>query len=308
MRFAQIAKRILLFAAVNILVLLTISIVLRLLGLDRRLGSEGYAGLMVFCLVWGMGGAFISLAMSRLIARWSMGVQIIDPNTGDPNARELVESVYSLARQAGLTKMPQVGFYESPEVNAFATGPSRARSLVAVSSGLLNNMRRGEVEGVLAHEVAHITNGDMVTMTLIQGVINALVMFFARILAFAVSSAMRRGDDRGGGGFFLQYMLVHVFEIVLSLFGFMVVAAFSRWREFRADAGGARYAGRENMISALERLRQIHGTPVGQHSEQSSPAFQSLKISGKSGGFAALFATHPPLEERIARLRGAKDF
>lgn len=307
MKFAQIAKRVLLFAAVNILVLLTISILLRVLGVDRRLGSGGYTGLMIFCLLWGMGGAFISLALSRMIARWTMGVKLIDPNTSDSNGRELVDSVYTLARQAGLTTMPQVGYYESPEVNAFATGPSRSRALVAVSTGLLNNMRRGEVEGVLAHEVAHITNGDMVTMTLIQGVINALVMFLARILAFAVASAMRRGDDRGPG-FFVQYMLITVFEIVLSLFGLMVVAAFSRWREFRADAGGARYAGRENMISALERLRQIHGTPVGQHSEQSSPAFQSLKISGKSGGFAALFATHPPLEERIARLRGVKDF
>jgi heat shock protein HtpX len=309
MKFAQMAKRVLLFMAVNVLVILTISIVLGLLShfFGVRLTGNSYSSLLVFCFVWGMGGAFVSLAISRLIAKWFMGVKVIDPNTNDANARELVQTVHQLARQAGLSKMPQVGFYESPEVNAFATGPSRSRSLVAVSSGLLNNMRRGEVEGVLAHEVAHIANGDMVTMTLIQGVINAFVMFLARILAMVVSSALRRGDD-DRGGWFMQYMLVQVFQVILSLFGMIVVCAFSRWREFRADAGGARYAGRENMIAALERLRAIHETPIGQYSEHSSPALQSLKISGTAGGFAALLSTHPPLEVRIARLRGARDY
>jgi len=306
MKFAHMAKRVLLFCAVNLLVVLTISLVLSVLGVNRRLGSGGYSALMVFCLIWGMGGAFISLAMSRLMAKWFMGVRVIDPLTTDPNARELLDTVHVLARRAGLTTMPEVGFYESPEVNAFATGPSRSRALVAVSTGLLENMRHPHIEGVLGHEIAHITNGDMVTMTLLQGVINAFVMFVARILAFAAAQALRSRDDDRGPGFFMQYLLVHVFEIVLSLFGLLVVAAFSRWREFRADAGGARYAGRENMISALERLREIHETPAGQYSEQSSPAFQSLKISGKSGGFASFFATHPPLEERIARLQGAK--
>lgn len=309
MKFAQIAKRVLLFAAVNVLVLLTISIVLGLVShfLGIKLGAGGYGSLLFFCFIWGMGGAFVSLAMSRLIAKWFMGVKVIDPQTADGNARDLVETVHRLARQAGLSTMPEVGYYDSPEVNAFATGPSRSRSLVAVSTGLLQNMDRGEVEGVLAHEVAHIANGDMVTMTLIQGVINAFVMFLARILAMVVSNALRRGDD-DRGGWFMQYMLVQVFQVILSLFGMMVVCAFSRWREFRADAGGARYAGRENMISALERLRAIHETPIGQYSEHSSPALQSLKISGTAGGFAALFSTHPPLEERIARLRGARAY
>lgn len=305
MKFAQMAKRVMLFMAVNLLVLLTISIVLKLLGIDHRMGRGGYQGLLVFCLIWGMGGAFISLAISRLTAKWFMGVKVIDPNTTDPNGRDLVDAVYQLSRQAGLTKMPEVGYYESPEVNAFATGPSRSRSLVAVSTGLLENMRRGEVHGVLAHEVAHIANGDMVTMTLIQGIINAFVMFIARILAFAASTALRRGED-DRGGYMLQYMLTFVFEIALSFFGMMVVAAFSRWREFRADAGGARYAGRENMIAALRRLQAIHETPIGQYSEHSSPAMQSLKISGKPGGLMALFSTHPPLEQRIARLEGAR--
>jgi heat shock protein HtpX len=310
MKFAQIAKRVLLFAAVNLLVVLTISILLTVLTVffHVRLSGGGYGGLMVLCFVWGMGGAFISLALSRLMAKWFMGVKVIDPNTSDRNARQLVETVHGLARNAGLTTMPEVGYYESPEVNAFATGPSRSRALVAVSTGLLENMRQSEMEGVLGHEIAHITNGDMVTMTLIQGVINAFVMFLARILAFAVASAMRSRDDDRGPGFFMQYMLVQVFQIVLSLLGFMVVAAFSRWREFRADAGGARYAGRENMINALERLRLVHETPIGQQSDHSSPAFQSLKISGKSGGLMALFATHPPLEVRIARLRGTRDY
>jgi heat shock protein HtpX len=309
MKFAQMAKRVLLFVAVNFLVILTISIVLGLLAVffHVRLGGGGYGGLLFICFVWGMGGAFISLAMSRLIAKWFMGVKVIDPNTTDSNARELVATVHQLARNAGLTTMPEVGYYQSPEVNAFATGPTRSRALVAVSTGLLENMRHGEVEGVLGHEIAHISNGDMVTMTLIQGVINAFVMFIARILAFAVANALRRGDDNRGG-WFLQYMLVQVFQVILSLFGMIVVCGFSRWREFRADAGGARYAGRENMINALERLRVIHETPIGQYSEHSSPALQSLKISGKSGGLLALFSTHPPIEERIARLRGSKQY
>ncbi len=307
MKFGQVAKRVLLFVAVNALVVVTLSIILSLLGVNRRIGQGNFDGLMIFCLVWGMGGAFISLAISRLTAKWFMGVQVIDPRTAQGEAAELVEAVHRLSRQAGLTTMPEVGFYESPEVNAFATGPTRSRSLVAVSTGLLENMRRGEVEGVLAHEVAHIANGDMVTMTLIQGIINAFVMFLARIVAFAVAQALRSRDDDRGPSYFVQYLLVHLFEIVFSFFGFMVVAAFSRWREFRADAGGARYAGRENMIAALQRLQMIHETPVGQYSEQSSPAMQSLKISGKSGGLMALFSTHPPLEQRIARLRGARE-
>src|SRR6266513_3044461 len=207
MKPAQIGKRILLFLVVNTLVVVTISLALSLLGVNSRLGSGRFESLMVFCLVWGMGGAFVSLGLSRLIAKWFMGVQVVDPNTADSSLQELVQMVHRLAQRAGLPEMPEVGIYDSPEVNAFATGPSRSRSLVAVSAGLLNSMGWREVEGVLGHEVSHIANGDMVTMTLIQGIINAFVMFLARVLAFALSQGGRRDEreERGGGmgGFFM---------------------------------------------------------------------------------------------------------
>jgi heat shock protein HtpX len=235
------------------------------------------------------------------MAKWMMGVKVIPPETSDPALRELVETVHGLARGAGLPKLPEVGIYESDEVNAFATGPTRSRALVAVSSGLLRRMGQREIEGVLGHEVTHIANGDMVTMTLVQGVINAFVMFLARVLAFVVSQAMRSRDDRDSGGGWMEFILIQVFQIVFSILGFIVVCWFSRWREFRADAGGARLAGRANMIGALQALRRLHDPEAEAAAAQHSRAFQSLKISGHSGGFAALFATHPPLEERIAR-------
>src|SRR5216117_3902728 len=270
MKFAQISKRILLFLAVNTLVVLTISLVLSLLGVPSYIGSGRYGPLMVFCLVWGMAGAFISLALSRLMAKWFMGVEVIDPRTSDPDLQELVQMVHGLAQRARLPAMPEVGIYDSPEVNAFATGPSRSRSLVAVSGGVLQSMRRGELEGVLGHEIAHIANGDMVTMTLIQGVINAFVMFLARVLAFIVSQAMRSRDDRDSGGGWMQFLLVQVFQIVFSILGLIVVSWFSRVREFRADAGGARLAGRENMINALAALkRNVEGEPSA---EEAHPA------------------------------------
>src|SRR5437667_2628164 len=299
MKFAQISKRIFLFLAVNTLVVLTISMVLSVLGVRYRLGAGLYVPLLVFCLVWGMAGAFISLALSRLMAKWFMGVEVIDPRTSDPGLQELVQMVHGLAQRARLPAMPEVGIYDSPEVNAFATGPSRTRSLVAVSRGLLQAVRRGELEGVLAHEIAHIANGDMVTMTQIQGIINAFVMFLARVLAFVVSQAMRSRDNERGGNYFLQYILIHLFEFVFMLLGAIVVCWFSRQREFRADAGGARYTSREQMIGALEALRRVHETPAIAAAGQAD-SFQTLKISGKPGH---LFATHPPHQERIARLK-----
>jgi heat shock protein HtpX len=294
-------KRIALFALTNILVIVTISIVLRVLGIQPYLTAQGiqYGSLFAFCLVWGMGGAFISLAISRMMAKWTMGVKVIDPrNPGE--FRDLVNTVHALAQKAGLPAMPEVGVYDSPDVNAFATGPSKSRALVAVSTGLLQRMDRDQVEGVLGHEIAHVANGDMVTMTLVQGVINAFVMFFARILAFAVSSALRGKDDRGGS-FMLNFILITVFEIVFGILGFIVVAWFSRLREFRADRGGALYAGRGKMIAALQQLQRTYGRAP--EAAQKGAALATLKISGKQGGLVSLMATHPPLELRIARLQ-----
>jgi heat shock protein HtpX len=302
MNILQISKRVFLLMLVNILVVTTITLVLGLLHVGNYFPQGGLAGLAVFCLIWGFGGAFISLGRSRLMAKWMMGVKVIPPNTTDPTLQELVETVHGLARAAGLPKLPEVGLYESDEVNAFATGPTRSRALVAVSTGLLQRMGSREVTGVLGHEVTHIANGDMVTMTLIQGIINAFVMFLARVLAFVISQAMRSRDDRDSGGGWLQFLLVMVFQIVFSILGSLVVCWFSRWREFRADAGGARLAGRENMINALRALQRLHDPEIAAAEAKHAQAFQSLKISGQAGGLMALFASHPPLEQRIARL------
>jgi heat shock protein HtpX len=291
-------RRIFLFILTNFLVMATISIVINLLGIQPYLSASGidYGSLMALCAVWGMGGAFISLLMSKVAAKWMMGVKIIDPNTSSPDLRELVRVVHQLARDANLPAMPEVGYYESPEVNAFATGPTKGNALVAVSTGLMQRMGRGEVEGVLGHEIAHIANGDMVTMTLIQGVINAFVMFFARIAAFAVSNLLRDDDDRGPS-YMVQSLLVFLFDILFGILGSMVVCYFSRQREFRADKGGASLAGREKMIGALEALRRT--TEMVDYRQAS---LQTLKISSPKGLFALLL-THPPLEKRIERLR-----
>jgi heat shock protein HtpX len=302
MKWLQVGKRVGLLVAVNVLVMITITTVLALLHVNRYLPQGGLSGLAVICLIWGFGGAFISLAMSRLMAKWMMGVRVIPPETSDPTLRQLVETVHGLTRAAGLP-MPEVGIYQSDEINAFATGPTRSRALVAVSSGLLTRMGSREVEGVLGHEVTHIANGDMVTMTLIQGVINSFVLFLSQILAIAVSQALRSRDERdNGGGGALQYLLSMLFQVVLSILGSLVVFWFSRWREFRADAGGARLAGRQNMINALQALKGLQDEEIIHAEARQHPAFQALKISGPRGGIAHLFASHPPLEERIARL------
>ncbi|MHB0995714.1 MAG: protease HtpX [Elusimicrobiales bacterium] len=288
-------KRTFIFLAVNLLILLTLSITLNLLGIGHYFSRRGidYNALMLFCLVWGMGGAFISLALSRIMAKWMMGVKVIDPNTTDPAQQELVSTVHRLARAANLPEMPEVGWYPSHEVNAFATGPTRSRALVAVSAGLVERLDRGQVEGVLAHEIAHVANGDMVTMTLIQGVINALVMFLARVIAFFLANRGRDGESSSAP----NYLVVFLLEMVLSVFGMIAVMAFSRWREYRADAGGAALAGRQKMISALEALQKtIRYADLTQ-----KESLATLKISNKPR--FALFSSHPPLEERIARLK-----
>ncbi len=299
-----IAKRILLFLAVNFLVVIMISIVLNLFHVQPYLQGYGLniKELLIFCVIWGMGGAFISLALSRKMAKWMMGVRVIDPKTHNADQRQLLTMVQQLCRHAGLRDMPEVGIFESSEPNAFATGPTKRRSLVAVSTGLLNRMSEKEVEGVLAHEITHITNGDMVTMTLVQGVVNAFVLFLARVLAFVFSGLGKRSSEGSStGSYFSYWILVFVFEVVFMILGSMVICAYSRFREFRADKGGAKLAGKEKMIAALESLKKMKEI---QDPEMQKAAFQAFKISTpKKGGIMSLFASHPPLEERIARLQ-----
>jgi heat shock protein HtpX len=288
-------KRILLFVFTNLAIMVTLMIVLSLLGVTGYITPDGlnYSALMVFSLVWGFGGAFISLAMSRWMAKMAMGVQLINGRTGQSELDWLYQTVEQLTRKAGLP-MPEVGVYDSPEVNAFATGPSKKRSLVAVSSGLLRSMQHGEVEGVLAHEVSHIQNGDMVTMTLIQGVVNAFSIFFSRVIANIVRQMV---DERISHLVF--FVTTIVFDIVFSILGMMVVAWFSRAREFRADAGAAALSSRGNMIAALQRLAANKGLV-----DNSQPQLATMKIHGAKGkGFMALISTHPPLEARIDALQ-----
>ena len=290
-------KRIGFFLLTNILVIITLQVVVFVLervfqvNLMEAIGGHGY--LAVFSLVFGMGGSFISLLLSKKIAKSMMGVQIVD---GRGEYAELVNIVHRLAKQASLPAMPEVGIYHSPEVNAFATGPSKSNSLVAVSTGLLQRMDKDEVEGVLAHEVAHIQNGDMVTMTLIQGVVNAFVIFISRVMA----NALAGGDDDERPNPFLYFAIVIGLEIAFGLLGSIVVAYFSRVREYRADRGGANLAGRDKMIRALQRLQaQFANGPV----DDRGKALQTLKISNHGSGLMALLSTHPDLNKRIQALQ-----
>jgi len=287
-------KRIFLFLATNIAVLAVLSISMRLLGIDQYMASTGQdpVGLLAFAAILGFGGSLISLAMSKFIAKRSTGARVI---TQPANAEEawLVSTVRRLATQAGIG-MPEVAIYDAPDVNAFATGARRDSALVAVSTGLLRQMSKDEVEAVLGHEVAHVANGDMVTLTLIQGVVNTFVIFLSRIIGRFVDQVVFKSERGHGPGFFITVMIA---QLVLGIFASMIVAWFSRQREFRADAGGARLSGREKMIAALERLRaQSDPEPL-------PDAMAAFGISGKKAGISRLFMTHPPLEERIERLR-----
>jgi heat shock protein HtpX len=291
-------RRIALFIGTNLAVLLLLSIVCHLFGIDQMMASRGYGGmggLLVFAAVFGMGGAFISLAMSKTIAKWSTGARVIGQPQNDTE-RWLVDTVRRHAQNAGIG-MPEVAIYDAPEMNAFATGMTRNSSLVAVSSGLLQQMDREQVGAVLGHEIGHVANGDMVTLTLIQGVLNTLVILAARIVGRAVDSWLSGGRDNRGGGIG-YFVVVMVLQVVFGLFASMIVAAFSRWREFRADAAGAHFAGRGAMISALQRLK-------GNHGESTLPnTIAAFGISGPlADGFRRLFMSHPPLDERIAALR-----
>jgi heat shock protein HtpX len=291
-------KRVFLFIATNLAIVLTLSVVVSLLGISDgvSVGGLDLQALAIFCLVWGMAGSFISLQMSRWIAKRATGVRLVDGRSGQRELDWLYATVERLTRQANLP-MPEVGIYDSPEVNAFATGPSKSRSLVAVSSGLMRSMRQDEVEGVLAHEVAHIANGDMVTMTLLQGVVNAFVMFAARVIAHLIT---RSGDDRGGSGGGMYFLVVMVLQIGLGILGSMITAWFSRQREFRADHGGATLAGKDRMVGALRRLAQNRELVDPRHE-----ALATMKINNTSR-WMVFFSTHPPLERRIAALENAK--
>jgi heat shock protein HtpX len=292
-------KRIFLLIATNVAIMVVLSIVVSVLGLDRYLTREGLnlQALLAFSAVLGFGGAFVSLLISKWMAKRAMGVQVIEqPRT--ETEMWLVNTVRSQAQQAGIG-MPEVGIFDSPEPNAFATGANKNSALVAVSTGLLNNMRRNEVEAVLGHEVSHVANGDMVTLTLIQGVMNTFVFFLARVIGFVVDRVLLKNERDGVG---IGYMAtVIVAQLVLGILAGMVVAWFSRQREFRADAGGAHLAGTNSMVGALEALRRVH-SPTALPEKMQAFGIRS----GPPQGWQKLFMSHPPLEERIAALNSAR--
>lgn len=288
-------RRIGFFLLVNLGMMVTLMVIANLLGIRPYIEANGIniGSLAIFALFWGIGGSFLSLMLSKKLAKWTMGLEMIEPSS--PGFKgDIATRVHALAGKVGLKNMPEVAIYQSPEVNAFATGPSRSNSLVAVSTGLLEKMDKDEVEGVLAHEVAHIANGDMVTMTLVQGVVNAFVIFFAKILAWAAANALRSNNDEGPSTG-LYFMLQIVLQIALGFLGMIVVAWFSRQREYRADVGGAMLAGKDKMVSALSRLKSSTNLI-----DDRQEALASLKISGKK---RSIFSTHPDLDDRIARLQ-----
>ncbi len=289
----SILKRIGLFVAVNIAVMITFTVVMAVLqGFGVKI-SGNLATDAVVAVIFGFSGAFISLLISKWVAKTLMGVKVLDPRANlNGYDRWLVDTVHAQAQAAGLKKMPDVGVYDSPEVNAFATGPSRNNSLVAFSSGLLSQMSQDEVEAVSAHEVGHIANGDMVTQTLIQGVINTFVIFFARIIARVVASAVREEMA------FLAFIVVNiVLQIVFGILGSLVVNAFSRYREYKADAFAGNIAGRDKMIAALRALQRNSQAIDTRH-----PAMATMKIANVPAWMQA-FSTHPPLEKRIEALQ-----
>ncbi|MBI3150472.1 MAG: protease HtpX [Betaproteobacteria bacterium] len=287
-------KRIFLFLLTNVAVLFVLSLVVKLFGLEPMLADGGLnlGSLLVFAAIMGMGGAFISLAMSKWSAKRMVGAEVIEQPQSEVE-RWLVGTVQRQAQAAGIG-MPEVAIYQAPDVNAFATGMNRNNALVAVSTGLLQSMSRDEAEAVLAHEVSHVANGDMVTLTLIQGVVNTFVIFLSRVIGQIVDRVVFK-TERGQGPAY--YITMIVAQLVLGVLASVIVMWFSRQREFRADAGGAKLAGRGKMIAALERLRAAH-EPAALPDKMAA-----FGISGGAKGFTRLFMTHPPLEERIATLR-----
>ncbi len=294
-------KRIILFLLTNLAVIVVGSVVLNLFGVTPYLTQKGlnYQSLFIFALVFGFSGAIISLLLSKTLAIHGYGVKRIQSPSNSQESL-LFATVQNLAQKAKIG-MPEVGIYNSPEPNAFATGWNKNKSLIAVSTGLLQNMNQQELEGVLGHEISHVANGDMVTMTLLQGVLNTFVIFFARIAAFAVAQFLQKNEEGEGGSIStMTYWLISIlFEIVFGILASLVVLAFSRWREFRADAGSARLANKSSMIAALQRLQQLSAkAPV----DNRLPSMAAFKISHQSR-FGRLFASHPPLEARIEALQ-----
>jgi len=287
-------KRIFLFLATNMAIVLVLSVTMRLLGVEPYLNANGLnlGALLIFAAVMGFGGSLISLAISKWSAKKSMGVHVIE---APANSTEfwLIETVRKYSQQAGI-QMPEVGIYDAPDVNAFATGMSKNSSLIAVSTGLLQQMTRQEAEAVIGHEVAHAANGDMVTLALIQGVVNTFVMFLSRVIGHLVDRVVFKTERGQGPAFFVTMIIA---ELVLGILASVIVMYFSRQREFRADQGGASLAGRQNMIAALERLNSLHPQPL----PDKMAAFGIA--GGGGGGLKRLFMTHPPLEERIEALR-----
>ena len=286
-------KRIILFVLTNLAVVLVLGVVASLLGVNNYLTANGLnlGALLGFALIMGFGGAFISLLISKPLAKWSSGIQVIEqPSNADQ--KWLMDTVRKLADKAAIG-MPEVGIFEG-DPNAFATGAFKNSALVAVSTGLLQNMTHEEIEAVLAHEVAHIANGDMVTMTLIQGVMNTFVVFLSRVIGYAVDSFLRKNDEENTGPGMGYWITTIVLDIVLGFAAAIVVAWFSRHREFRADAGAASLMGRKQpMINALSRLGGLHTADLP----------KSVAAMGIAGGIGQLFSTHPPIEERIAALQ-----
>jgi heat shock protein HtpX len=289
-------KRIFLLVVTNFAVLAVLSITMQLLGVDRMLEQDtglNLQGLLLMAAIFGFGGSFISLAISKWMAKMATGAQVIEVPS-NTTERWLVDTVKRQAEKSGIG-MPDVAIYDAPEINAFATGWNRNDALVAVSSGLLQNMTREEAEAVLGHEISHVANGDMVTLTLIQGVLNTFVIFLSRVVGFIVDRVLLKNERGYGVGFMVT---TFVAQIVLGILASIIVMWFSRWREFRADAGGAALAGRDKMIAALERLK------LNQEQSQLPAQISAFGISG-GGGIMRLFMSHPPLDERIAALRQA---
>lgn len=288
-------KRVGLFLLTNLLVIVTVGIIMNIIMPMFGIQVQGWMGLAVFCGVFGMTGAFISLAISRWMAKRAYNIHLIGQNEQNYELREIYAMVAKLSRQAGLPQVPEVGVYESAEPNAFATGPSKSKALVAFSTGLLRSMKKHEVEAVAAHEIAHIANGDMVTMTLLTGVINALVMFLSRMIAHAIDNFLRGDDGEGGLGFFAYIMVVMFLDTFFMMLASIPIAAFSRYREYRADAGSAKLTSPSAMADALIALSKAAGI------ETKKDSYAIAKIS--SNRRTSLWSTHPSIEARVERLR-----